>query len=117
MEDELTVKELQRTAWKIAEDKGFHIGRVSARTDTLLRLCLVHTEVSEAAQEVKKYWTEPPTNMQIKDFMLELADVMIRVGDLAECVGGDLEESIRIKLAHNRLRPKQYGTPGEHSGI
>lgn len=97
-------------AWTIAEDKGFHNGRTAGRDDTLLRLCLVHTEVSEASQVVKRHGVTPQSLPDIAD---ELADVVIRVADLAGCLGIDLGKSVEAKLARNRERPHLYGTPQE----
>ena len=54
-------------------------------------------------------------NRRIKEgsTMDELADIVIRVADLAETLGGNLEEAVQTKLAYNRTRPYQYGTPTE----
>lgn len=110
----MTIRDAQRLAWRIAEDKGFHEGRTaSGRDDTLVRLCLVHTEVSEAAQEVKRHWDGKPTEEQIETFGLELADALIRILDIAESVGADLETLVEVKMGRNRSRPYGYGTPQE----
>jgi len=112
----MTIREAQREAWDIAEEKGFHAGRsASGRSDTLVRLCLVMTEVSEAAQEVKRNWWEgaPPSPSSIAKFGEELADTVIRLFDLAESVGVDLESAICQKMAKNLARPHKYGTAEE----
>ena len=107
----LSIRKAQFDAWKIAEDKGFHEGRTGAgRDDTLVRLCLVHTEVSEAAQEVKRHWDGGPTESQKAAFAEELADVLIRVFDVAQCVGVDLESAVAEKMAKNANRFRLYGT-------
>ena len=98
--------------WKLAEDKGFHDGRANwDRDDTLVRLCLLHTEVSEAAQLVKKRWADSPTAVDLREFGEELADVFIRLADLCCCVGVDLDGAVRAKMAKNAARPHLYGTP------
>ncbi len=107
-----TISELQKEAWELAEEKGFHGGNTGNFRDvTLLRLCLVHTEVSEAAQGVKRHWDGLPTNAQRTEFAEELANTVIRILDLAGCVGVDLEEAILHKMEANRKRPHMYGTP------
>lgn len=112
----MTIAEMQIDAWQTAEDKGFHDGRSGGRDDTLLRLCLIHTEVSEAAQEVKRHGTGG--RAVLDRVASELADVLIRVGDLAGCLDLDLESAVRAKMAQNRNRPERYGTPAEHvSGV
>jgi NTP pyrophosphatase (non-canonical NTP hydrolase) len=109
----VTIRELQHKAWSTAEQKGFHDGHTSGRADTLLRLCLIHTEVSEAAQEVKRHWTDSPGE-DLKDRVAgELADILIRVADLAGCIDVDLEMATAAKLVANMARPHQYGTPKE----
>ena len=111
----MTVREMQETAWQIAEDKGFHRGRTGqGRDDTLVRLCLVHSEVTEAVQIVKKQFHDSAAYPQalpvLCEFVEELADVMIRVMDLAHCCGVNLESAIEEKFEKNRNRPEMYGT-------
>ena len=78
---------------------------VSDTLPAILRLVLVHTEVDEAIDAVEKR-----TPDLVGD---ELADILIRVGDLAECLGIDLDAHVEAKIAKNRTRPYKYGTPQE----
>lgn len=64
-------------------------------------LCLVHAEVSEALEAYRKYDDE-----HMKE---ELADVVIRVMDMCEAYGIDLEEEIRKKHEINKGRPYRHG--------
>lgn len=108
-----SLNDIVHEAWTIAEDKGFHADRAvmdDGRMCVLYRLCLVHTEVSEASQVVKRHGVTPQSLPDIAD---ELADVVIRVADLACCLGIDLGECVEAKLARNRERPHLYGTPQE----
>ena len=114
--DGTTISGFQKYVWRVMEEKGFHDGRGAGRDDTLVRLCLIHTEVSEAAQEVKRHWSDSPS-ADLRDRLAdELADIVIRVADLAECVGVDLEAHCVGKMLKNSLRPKNYGTPAEGGG-
>ncbi len=108
----MTIRGAQIEAWEIANIKGFHEGRTDAgRDDTLVRLMLVVTEVSEAAQGVKRNWGPGfRTEEQADEFGEELADAVIRIFDLATCVGVDLQGHIARKMAKNRERPHLYGT-------
>lgn len=107
------IADLQTEAWTTAENKGFHDDRPgNNRDDALVRLALVHSEVSEAIQRVKRHW---PTAGVRGDLTLgdELADILIRVADLAECCGIPLEHCVLEKLEANKLRPRLYGTAKE----
>lgn len=97
--------------WADMETKGFHAGRGTSRDDTLVRLCLVHTEVGEAAQVVKRHWAEGAPDWVRGQLADELADIVIRVADLSGCLGIDLQQAVLDKMAVNRSRPYLYGTP------
>jgi len=94
-------------------------------------LCLIHSEVSEALEadrknsyadldkfnsgfhnRVKSYdiaWKEV-FELHIKDtFKDELADVMIRVMDLAAFKKINLEKHIELKMFYNSLRAYKHG--------
>jgi NTP pyrophosphatase (non-canonical NTP hydrolase) len=95
----------------MADAKGFHGDPHTLRTrdSTLIRLALIHTEVSEATQIVKRYGVEEDLARLAEEF----ADVLIRVADLAGCLAIDLDAAVQAKLVKNAQRPRQYGTPWE----
>lgn len=97
------VRSLQKEAWSIAEDKGWHgegdEADVRSRPEIL---ALVHSEVSEAL--------EADRNHEGKDaYAEELADVVIRLLDHAETEGINLERAIEEKMAENRDRDYKHG--------
>lgn len=110
----MTIADLVEDSWQVAEDHGFHSGRTNTRDDTIVRLCLIHSEVSEAVQEVKRHGVDSPE--VLSDLSMELADILIRVGDLCGCLGLNLEGAVKTKMDANRLRPKFYGTPFQEKG-
>lgn len=93
-------------------------------------LALIHSEVSEALEcdrknrycvsdaetwdtifnaplpKDEKYFFEELVKDTFED---ELADIMIRVMDLAAFKGVDLEAHIKAKMRYNSLRPHKYG--------
>jgi len=107
------IHDLQSQAWSTAEAKGFHEGlqHLPPREAALVRLALIHTEVSEATQEVKRHGLA--NELIRKKIACELADVLIRCADLAETIGVDLEEAVLTVLEYNTKRPYRYGTPDE----
>lgn len=108
---DLTIRDLCRQAWAMAEAKGFHEGQPADRTHTLLRFCLIHSEVSEAVQVVKRHGVGGDVVRGV--LAEELADVLIRLGDLAGGLGLDLTEAVQAKMGINAQRPHGYGTPAE----
>jgi NTP pyrophosphatase (non-canonical NTP hydrolase) len=91
-------------------------------------LCLIHSEVSEAleADREGKYAygiNMNPVNGWVQDcdfkedyelkakgtFEEELADIMIRVMDLAAYKDIDLESHIKAKMRYNSLREYKHG--------
>lgn len=106
---------LQHEAWKTAQAKGHHAALVhlDQRSATLVRLALIHTEVSEATQEVKRHGVDDA--IVRKRIVCELADVLVRCAELAALLGEDLDAAVIAVLAKNEQRPYQYGTPGEQT--
>ena len=128
--------DIQRMAWEIAEKKGQHanLDSLDERSQSLIRLGLAHTEVSEAldefaeaflpmlkllvlhrqlseaTQHVKRDGITIASRMKIVE---ELADVIIRCADLAQTIGVDLESAVNRKMMLNAERPQFYGTPWE----
>jgi NTP pyrophosphatase (non-canonical NTP hydrolase) len=90
-------------------------------------LCLIHSEVSEALEADRKglfttgniYSVNDRTDDGIfktsfekcikESFEDELADIMIRVMDLAAFKGIDLDEHIKAKVRYNKLREYKHG--------
>lgn len=78
------------------------------------KLCLIHSEVSEALEDYRDsgrsihnvYYSDTG---KPEGFGIELADVVIRVFDLACVLGLDIEDLIRIKMAYNKTRPYRHG--------
>lgn len=71
-------------------------------------LCLIHSEISEAMEGYRK---DLPGNPLMDDKLphrkmieVELADAMIRIGDLAAYLGCDLGGAVVEKMAFNATR-------------
>lgn len=112
----MDIKELVQKAHKNARNKGFwedwsqahnaQVGnaeiRMNMRNNALgNRLMLISGEVAEAHEALRK--------IDYENFKEELADIVIRVADLAGGLDIDLEAEILSKMEKNKNRPYKHG--------
>ena len=102
------LEELIIECWETAEEKGFHNTKATATE----RLMLIVSEAVEAMEELRN--GNSPIARAIVDgkpegFGSELADIVIRVFDLAISERIDLAKEILEKMAYNRTRPYLHG--------
>ncbi len=93
----MRLDEMQQEAHRNSREKGFW----DTPPNLAEKLALIHSEVSEALEELRK-----PDSPGIGE---ELADVVIRVMDLAEYLGINLELEIAQKMERNKLRAHKHG--------
>lgn len=80
-------------------------------------LALIHSEISEALEEIRK--NPDPLHSYVREsdgkpegFMVELADAIIRIGDLVGSIDGGpaiLAAAIYEKMEFNASRPHMHG--------
>lgn len=107
------ISDLAVAIYRISRAKGF---RSPTREDldtelgvdaALCKLMLVTTEVAEAAEAIRSKDLN-----RLGNFGEELADVVIRVLDLAHSTGIDLERVVYEKVVYNASRPVKHGKHG-----
>ena len=106
------LRDIQHDAYNTARMKGLHdnLNPLPMREQTLIRLALIHTEVSEATQIVKRHGITPQVHGLIAE---EFADTIIRLAELAHHLHIDLDAAVAMKLDFNKTRPMHFGTPEE----
>lgn len=77
--------------------------RIDAESVFPVKLCLIHSEISEAMEGHRKGLNDDHLPHR-KMAEVELADALIRIADLAGAMGYDLGGAVREKLAYNRSR-------------
>lgn len=97
----MTIKDAITRAHKTAVDKGFWRGVERNDKHLVVLLALVIAEVGEAIEELRV------GNRVMAE--TELADIAIRLFDLAGGYEIDLEKRILDKMAKNDLRPQKHG--------
>jgi NTP pyrophosphatase (non-canonical NTP hydrolase) len=103
------ISEMTIKAFNNSERKGFHKGAENQNIPT--KLALIHAEVSEALEDYRdgKIATTFDENGKPHGFAQELADIVIRVGDLAEMTGVNLEAEVIMKMRYNSTRKIMHG--------
>jgi NTP pyrophosphatase (non-canonical NTP hydrolase) len=108
----LTVAGLVHTAHATAKAKGWHdTADPSSPTQVLAWLALLHSEVSEAVEDVRRGMMAEGVREDGKPvgFVTEMADVAIRWADMLGAMGIDIEGAIRRKMAFNATRSHRHG--------
>lgn len=108
-----SVKEFVARSSQQAANAGFHDDYILDRTVFASKLALIHSEVSEALEEARngkslqENWQSLPQKPE--GVPAELADIVIRVFDLAGWLQIDLEQAIVEKLDYNQTRSHKHG--------
>jgi NTP pyrophosphatase (non-canonical NTP hydrolase) len=125
----MRISELCKIAHKQAIDAGFwekDTGGNWIKRNLGELIALIHSELSEALEALRHNRLQPANEYchflgknklklikkakwEKDTFSDELADAVIRICDLAQSEGIDLEWQIEKKLAFNRTRPKKHG--------
>lgn len=101
----MTLNTLANAAHKMAKSKGFWDGYrgFDDYPYEAMKVALISAEVSEALEALRS------NDGSRGNFGEELADIVIRVGDLAGATGVDLDAEVAAKFKANSARSHKHG--------
>ena len=106
------LKQFAAIAHQVSRDKGFYDDGVPHVDSFLSR---THSELSEALEctrddkDLSATWVRDDGKPE--GFVVELADVIIRIVDYVEALGltDDLIDAMELKVSYNSTRPHKHG--------
>lgn len=107
----MNIQELIEESYETAKEKGWW------NTDRNVMECLMLmvTELAEAAEDYRKFGTSAEAflfteeNGKPSGIASELADVLIRIGDMCGKWNIPLEKALEMKMEYNKSRPYRHG--------
>lgn len=107
----MRINEFQKELHNQSRASGWHD---EAQISVPTKLMLMVTEIAEAMEEYRKYGDDPAyfayvQNGKPEGLMIELADCLIRILDLAGYYDVDMEVMIAQKHEYNKTRSFRHG--------
>ena len=108
-----TLREMQKAIYANNVAKGWHEGAFTTTPEAVsTKIMLVVTELAEAVEEMRNghpYDKVYFSSNKPEGFGIELADAVIRLLDIAEHLGIDMQDAVTLKHNFNTTRPYRHG--------
>lgn len=114
----MSLRALQDAAHQNAYDKGWWAPAEDSTAEAGYRerslpeqIALMHSELSEALEEVRKPDARPfyLVDNKPEGWAVELADCVIRIMDTCGYYGQDLQALVELKMKYNETRSQRHG--------
>jgi NTP pyrophosphatase (non-canonical NTP hydrolase) len=105
----ITLNQTAKRAHEMAVKKKFWVGPAG---EVSRKLLLIHAEVSEAAEELRRQdggKARIGEGGKPEGIASEVADVVIRALDLLYYLCPDVEDIVKAKMEYNSTRPDMHG--------
>ena len=118
LSDKKSLAQWQLEIHELAIEKGWwsELANDQVPRNSLIanKLLLIHSEISEAVEELRESSVTTPTMFEYENgkpigFLIELADTVIRILDLCGALNINIEEAIRVKHEYNKTRSHRHG--------
>lgn len=96
---------IAKKCFKTSRSHGFWTGKPNIPE----KLCLIHSEISEALEAYRHNDPEDTHCPGHKNFTVELADAVIRIFELVTFLEINLVEAMNAKMEFNQNRPYKHG--------
>lgn len=113
MSEKIVLEELADDLHATSVSKGFYDGvDITNFREQAARLCLIHSEVTEVMESLRKSKGVADTLDEFADVMIRLLDFYSALVEAGELPADSLTPALMAKAEKNKARPHMHGVKG-----